>query len=289
MPRVFDCFPFFNELDLLELRLSELNPVVDRFVLAEATVTYRGRPKPLCFEQNKTRFSPFLQKIIHVIVDDMPEAGESELGRWTRERFQREALLRGLSEARSDDFIIISDLDEIPRASAVEFVTRQQPFIPTRFTFEMRQYWYFLNLEHPQLWTRSRMSRLARVRNPEIFRMWGLPWTTPANPLKRWRKTIKNFRSPLRSETIANAGWHFTFMNGVEAVREKLINYSHVSPAEALTEAAVRRRIDDAVASASRPFDGKNFRICEVDDSYPAFVRDNPARFEHMTLPRVPE
>ena len=80
----------------------------------------------------------------------MPEADESELGRWVRERFQREALLRGFGEAQSDDFVIISDLDEIPRAGAVEFVTRQRRFIPTRFTFEMRQYWYFLNLEHPE-------------------------------------------------------------------------------------------------------------------------------------------
>src|ERR1700732_4815745 len=122
MPRIFDCFLFFNELDLLELRLNELSDVVDFFVLAEATVTYRGVAKPLIFRQNKDRFAPFLNRIIHVVVDDMPGCGPSEPERWRRENFQRQALLRGLSGARARDYVIISDLDEIPHPSAVGVV-----------------------------------------------------------------------------------------------------------------------------------------------------------------------
>ena len=95
MPKIFDCFPFCSELDLLELRLNELGDVVDFFVLAEATTTHRGAPKPLVFQQNKSQFAAFLPKIIHVVVDDMPGVGTTEPERWVREHFQRQALLRG--------------------------------------------------------------------------------------------------------------------------------------------------------------------------------------------------
>ena len=131
MPKIFDCFTFRNELDLLELRLNELSEVVNFFVLAEATTTFRGVFKPLLFEQNKDRFAAFLDRIIHVVVDDMPGFGASEPERWKRENFQRQALLRGLAKASWRDYVIISDLDEIPRPSAIEHVVRKGELIPT--------------------------------------------------------------------------------------------------------------------------------------------------------------
>ena len=70
---IFDCFSFFNELDILEIRLNVLASVVDKFVLVEAVRRHSGEPKELFFEKNKQRFSPFLDKIIHVVVDDEPE------------------------------------------------------------------------------------------------------------------------------------------------------------------------------------------------------------------------
>ncbi|HZX73462.1 MAG TPA: hypothetical protein VFE57_03515, partial [Cyclobacteriaceae bacterium] len=69
---VVDCFTFFNELDLLEIRLNILNETVDRFVLVEATRTFQNNPKPLYFNENKKRFEAFLPKITHIIVDDYP-------------------------------------------------------------------------------------------------------------------------------------------------------------------------------------------------------------------------
>ena len=69
---IFDCFSFFNELDILEIRLNVLAPVVDKFVLVEAVRRHSGEPKELYFEKNKQRFAPFLDKIIHVVVDDEP-------------------------------------------------------------------------------------------------------------------------------------------------------------------------------------------------------------------------
>jgi hypothetical protein len=112
---IYDCFPFFNELDLLEIRLMELDPVVDRFVLAEAPVTHAGREKPLFFAENAKRFAKWRRKIVHVVVDDMPTGSDP----WERENHQRNAIVRGLAKAVPNDGVIISDADEIPSADAV--------------------------------------------------------------------------------------------------------------------------------------------------------------------------
>ena len=112
---IYDCFTFFNELDLLEIRLNVLNDVVDRFVLVEATKTHSGKDKPLYFNDNKERYKAFQHKVIHVIVDDYPPFVTA----WTYENHQRNAILRGLTQANPDDAIMISDLDEIPRPDLV--------------------------------------------------------------------------------------------------------------------------------------------------------------------------
>ncbi len=70
---VYDCFQFFNELDILKIRLNVLAPIVDRFVISEATETFSGLKKPLYYEENKYLFAEFADKIIHVVVDDTPE------------------------------------------------------------------------------------------------------------------------------------------------------------------------------------------------------------------------
>lgn len=118
---IYDCFAFFNELDLLEIRLNELDPVVDKFVLVEATRTFQKQPKPLYFEENKSRFKDFEHKIIHVVVDEYPNF-------FSRFRIptpmdydnhQKNQIIRGLKDAKPDDVIIYSDLDEIPRAEKI--------------------------------------------------------------------------------------------------------------------------------------------------------------------------
>jgi beta-1,4-mannosyl-glycoprotein beta-1,4-N-acetylglucosaminyltransferase len=275
MPKVFDCFPFFNELELLELRLNELNDMIDFFVLVEATASHRGNEKPLIFQQNKDRFSKFLHKIVHVVVDDMPRGGTSEPERWARENFQRQAILRGLGAAHWRDFVIVSDLDEIPRPGAIAQVLREGAILPTRYAFEMKAYWYFLNLEHADRWTMAAMARRAHLIDVNQFRLFGQPWITPRRQPKRLAKTIKYFGSPMRWKTIPNGGWHFTFMNGPEAVREKLFHYPHVTPDDANTLGAAQTMIDNAIS-------GSMFAIREVDEQFPTYLRRNPGRFSHM-------
>ena len=119
---IVDCFPFFNETDLLEIRLNALAPYVGRFVLCEMPITHSGKPKPLYFDANKERFKNF--PITHISVEDNPKyvlkpgrygkrINDSHTA-WRREHYQRECLMQGLEDLAPDDMILISDMDEIP-------------------------------------------------------------------------------------------------------------------------------------------------------------------------------
>jgi beta-1,4-mannosyl-glycoprotein beta-1,4-N-acetylglucosaminyltransferase len=116
---LIDGFMFYNELDVLELRLTILDEYVDRFILVEAEVNHIGGPKELFFQNNRERFSKWLHKIEHVIVkaDEAPK----DTNPWSREKFQRECILRGLDGVPDSSVIMISDVDEIPDLKLIPF------------------------------------------------------------------------------------------------------------------------------------------------------------------------
>ncbi len=115
-PKIYDCFLFFNELEMLDIRLNELYDKVDHFVLVESTETFQGNPKPLYFEKNKQLYAPYLDKIIHVVLDEHFETDNP----WQREYHQRDQILRGLKGCHRRDIAIISDADEIVRKSKID-------------------------------------------------------------------------------------------------------------------------------------------------------------------------
>jgi beta-1,4-mannosyl-glycoprotein beta-1,4-N-acetylglucosaminyltransferase len=123
--KIYDCFYFFDELDLLEIRLNILDNYVDQFVLVEAKETFNGKPKPLFYEQNKDRYTKWNHKIKHYVVEDFPNnriilekalaspnTGNKEHW-WVREFYQKESLINALTDCSDDDLIFISDVDEI--------------------------------------------------------------------------------------------------------------------------------------------------------------------------------
>ena len=111
--KVYDCFTFYNEFELLELRLQSLYDVVDYFVIVESTTTHNKEPKKLNFAENKDRYKQYADKIRHIVLNGelIPWRG---VGDWSIENAQRNAIVGGLQDAQPDDLIFISDLDEIP-------------------------------------------------------------------------------------------------------------------------------------------------------------------------------
>jgi beta-1,4-mannosyl-glycoprotein beta-1,4-N-acetylglucosaminyltransferase len=204
-PKVFDCFSFFNELDILEIRLNELYDYVDYFVLAEMRVTHQGKTKPLYFAENKQRYAKFLDKIIHIVVDDIPQTDDP----WVREHHQRNCIERGLANCNDQDIIIISDVDEIPRAESIGKFDRKHEWM----YFEQTQYNYYLNYQSPQF-----------VPGPGIFSR-----ITTYEVMKRngFNATDIRYRPITAAQKIIDGGWHFTWLGGAKKIVEKLESYAH--------------------------------------------------------------
>lgn len=241
MPRVFDCFTFFNELDILDIRLAELDPLVDFFVLVEATRTFTGRPKPLYYADNRQRYARYADKIIHVVVDDLPLDAPTH---WIRESYQRDCIMRGLTEARPDDRIIISDCDEIPKPNLLRQALLSLGLSRRIVAFWCDNYIYRVNLRHdshdhrlgPRLLTMSALPSPQKVREIQ-FRFSKRGYLRPlAAPVACYR-VLRRLGTFLWPTIVWHGAWHFTHMGDVDAVNLKISSDSHADENVPLTEA----------------------------------------------------
>ena len=135
--KIFDCFSYWDEDLLLELRLNILEKHVDFFVIVEGNKTWQNNSKDLRFDINK--FKRFRDKIIYIPVKDLPDGDNPYL----RENFQRNCITRGLLEADKNDLIIISDLDEIPNPEAIKNFKLNMRFA----VFKQMHFYYKFNLQ----------------------------------------------------------------------------------------------------------------------------------------------
>jgi beta-1,4-mannosyl-glycoprotein beta-1,4-N-acetylglucosaminyltransferase len=274
---IYDCFTFFNELDILELRLEELDGRVDYFVIGEATRTFSNEPKPLYFAENKARFARFLPKIIHVAIDDLPASGDA----WDREAFQRDALVRGLTKAAPDDVIMISDVDEIPYPENIARLTAEA--MRGRIWFiECDYYTYKLDLAIVDKWVglcairaiqKKHLPTLQQLRGFRARQSRRLPM--PVNQLINVAKNVFRVGSPLVHVLVEHGGWHFTFMNTPENIQYKIASYAHQerNTPEFNSLQNIKRMIDEG-----RSICGRRLRRVALD-KMPRSVRENPDKW----------
>jgi hypothetical protein len=256
--RIFDCFTFFNETDLLEIRLNELYEEVDYFVICESTQTFQGQSKRLFFQENRDRFSKFLSKIIHVVVDDMPDTDNP----WDREHFQRNSLRRGLVGLEPEDIVIISDLDEIVRPSTVQELRRKSGY----FLIEMQMYQFYLNMQAVREW--NKVFAFSHRLSGQLPDLSGIR--------VRQIETFEKFAGD--AHKILDAGWHFTYLGGAEKVREKLGAYSHTGGYfEAMQNAGeTERQLAAGYSVGGRAL----LKWCEIDETYPMTILDNLDKYK---------
>jgi beta-1,4-mannosyl-glycoprotein beta-1,4-N-acetylglucosaminyltransferase len=281
MARVFDCFVFSRELDLLEIRLHELTPVVDFFVLAEAEVTFRGKPKPLVFHDNRHRFAPFAERVRHIVVRDMPR-GTTTADNWNRQEHQRNALIAGVDDARPEDVILLSDVDEIPRPTSVRAVAATPDNFATVHCLEQRMYRYFLNYQCSEPWSRSGP---RAVRRRYLHTMQGLRYVRPPTPALmrstlRWLHACANMRRAIRRTVHEDAGWHFSSMGGVDALATKFRSNSAGLPEHENDPS--RDFADIAAARIAEARTDTSIRKVRLDKSFPAHLLENRSRYRHL-------
>jgi beta-1,4-mannosyl-glycoprotein beta-1,4-N-acetylglucosaminyltransferase len=253
-PRVIDCFTFFNELDLLEIRLNELDPVVDTFVLVESVRTFTGESKPSSFTEHKQRYARFLPKLRHIIVENAPDGPDP----WARERFIRNEILQGIRDCALDDYILISDVDEIVNANTLARACRQGV---EQTRFEQKFHYYYVNCLCDDPWLLG--PYLTRRR------LLGQP--------HEQRVEIRDSKAPIAKD----GGWHFSHLGGAETIQRKVKTGSHseynTAPYTDLEH--IKRCMEAPCDLFGR---AQQFRFVPLDESYPQFLRDNLERFKHL-------
>jgi beta-1,4-mannosyl-glycoprotein beta-1,4-N-acetylglucosaminyltransferase len=222
---------FFDEEMLLDLRLNILDKFVDKFVIVESSYTHSGKEKKLIFDINK--YSKFKKKINYIVLKDPPKGieeinnndSEGEISRkeilnaLKRENLQRDTIFNGLNNADKNDWIIISDLDEIPDLSNVNFNNIKNKII----FFKQKVFYYKLNLELKNLrWIGTKACRKKHLKSPQWLR------NLKDKIYPKWRVDIL-FSEKKYSDIffIENGGWHFSFVKKPEDIEKKLKSYLH--------------------------------------------------------------
>jgi beta-1,4-mannosyl-glycoprotein beta-1,4-N-acetylglucosaminyltransferase len=222
---------FFDEEMLLELRLNTLDKFVDKFIIVESTYTHSGKEKKLIFDINK--YPKFKEKIDYIIVRDLPQ-GIEEIGNddsnleitnkeimnaLRRENFQRNAIYRGLANTDDNDWIIISDLDEIPDLSNINFNSINKKII----FFKQKVFYYKLNLELKTLrWIGSKACKKKYLKSPQWLR------NIKDKIYSKWRLDIIFSKKRYNNiYFVENGGWHFSFVKKPEDIEKKLKSYLH--------------------------------------------------------------
>ena len=229
--KIFDCFMYFDEEVVLDVRLNTLDQFVDYFVIVESKFTHRGDKRKLKF--NHEKFKKFKDKIIYLTYEETSNkietvnyddgeainSGKYILNAALRENGQRNYIQNGLLKADDNDIILISDVDEIPNLSKINFNQFNQKII----LFKQNMFYYKFNLYIPNLkWTGTKACKKKDLINPQ------------------WIRNIKDRKYPFfRLDTyfsdtkyisvkiIENGGWHFSNIKNAEQIKYKLKSYLH--------------------------------------------------------------
>ena len=229
--KIFDCFMYFDEEIVLDLRLNVLNNYVDYFVIVESSYTHKGDKRDLKF--NHRKFEKFKDKIIYLIYDEIPEgieevkneddeglkSGKYILNAALRENSQRNFISKGIEKAANEDIILISDVDEIPNLELVNFAKIKEKII----LFKQYMFYYKFNLKLPNLlWTGTKACRKKHLINPQ--------WLRNVKDKKYPFFRVDTFFSKTKYNNIKfihDGGWHFSNIKSAKEIEHKLKSYLH--------------------------------------------------------------
>ena len=229
--KIYDCFMFFDEEMLLDLRLNVMDKYINKFVITEATYMHSGKPKKLVFDINK--FSKFKNKIIYHVVDNMPlniepiydndsysvRAEKLINNSVKRENYQREMAQKFLDDLEPDDIILINDVDEIPNLKNLDLEKINKELI----IFKQKSYSYKFNLLYEKLcWYGSRACKKRNFVSPQWLR------NTKHKKYPFWRlDTIFSRKKYSNIHYVEDGGWHFTNIKTPEEIEKKYLNFLH--------------------------------------------------------------
>ncbi|PAF42808.1 hypothetical protein [Helicobacter sp. 11S02596-1] len=281
---VFDCFTFYDELDILEIRLHILDSVVDRFIIIEANETFTGMAKDYVFEKNKSRFEKFLPKIIYIpmVFPEFPQKNAEET-RWARENYQRNQMALGLEGACGEDVILISDVDEIPSPQSIQN-HRHKPGIKA---LDMLAFYFYLNaLSKYHIWTHGTKMLfykdfLSILDDVGDLSDYGVCFQSDVN-IGTTATKIRLYEGKHQRHFFPS-GWHFSYMGGEQKVIQKLDSFSHQEWREQIPEARTEAK---RMMSEKKPFGyelvGFDLAFCSKKGLLPGFVIAHQDKYPHL-------
>lgn len=252
---------FFDELDVLQIRLNELDSVVDQFVIIESLETHGSKnSKPAILRENWGVVKQFEKKIKYILLEHLQPPFEGKDSSWPRENFQRLALTASIREvAHSGDTVMLSDCDEIPRASAI-------PIDSARLQVMAQDLFYYNVNTYGGEWHGTVVGPLE-----EFFQCGGL-------------QEARNRRDHL--PIVANGGWHFSYFGNLVKIRTKVANFAHASDyicTEFMRRSDEEAQADIQVGGDLYRRDGVSFSHRRSDDpSLPMHFLANRERFRHL-------
>ena len=269
--KIYDCFSYWDEDLLLDIRLNILNNYVDFFVIVEGNRTWQNNHKKLKFNLNN--FPKFKNKIIYVPIEDMPDGDNP----YERENFQRNCILRGLDKSKEEDLIIISDLDEIPNPSSIKNFNKKMKYA----VFKQKHYYYKFNLHSTinPYWHGSRICLKKFLKSPQWLRELKFkkrPW---------WRLDKKRLNNILE-----DGGWHFCNLKTPAELLYKYNNLCETNDPYSFNEKIdekyldvkeIEKRISKGLDIIGR--DEKYIKV-ELDQSYPKYIQDNKNLFSQWIV-----
>ena len=264
---IYDCFQYFNEDHIVDLRLNILNEYVDYFVISESTKTHQGKDKKINFDI--TKFSKFKHKINFIVADFKENinfknhtGGESPI-----EQHQRNSLIEGIKDASPDDLIILSDSDEIPDLSKLSLIKNSKKFI----AFSQKMFMYKLNLQNLKEsgWIGSRITKKKYLKSMQELRN-----------LKF--KLYPFWRLDKINQQIIEGGWHFSYLQSPKQILNKIKSFSH---GEYNNKNLNEKKIEEKIIKGEDIF-GRNSKLrkIDIDDSYPKFITQNKEKFSDWII-----
>ena len=259
---IYDCFSYWDEDLLLELRLNTLNEIVDFFIIVEGNKTWQNNPKKFRF--NIEKFSKFKSKIIYIKVEDLPDGDDP----YKRENHQRNCISRGLTKANSDDVIMISDLDEIPNPYEIKQFNKEMRFA----AFKQKNFNYKFNLlskNNPD-WIGTRICIYKYLKSPQWLR-----------ELKFKKRPFWRIDKMRLNNIIQNGGWHFCNLKTPEELLYKYknlcetndpINFNEKIDDKYLNVNEISNRLKSGLDIIGR---NDKFNKIEIDNTFPRYLINN--------------
>jgi len=291
--KIFDCFMYLDEDVTLDLRLNYLNNIVDKFVIVESKFTHSGKKRELLFDIKK--FKNFKDKIIYLVLDHEPPGIEKIskhdnkdkknskyiLNGMKRDFYQRNFIMKGLNDAENEDFILISDLDEIPKLDnlKINLIAKKLIF------FRQKMFYYKFNLcSDSIIWTGTRGCKKKYLITPQWLR------NIKDRSYPFWRVDIFFSKNKYSSIHFVNdGGWHFSYIKTPEDIENKLKSYAHHREYDLrpLGIENIKKKIDKKESIYDLKTDMKNSKFNTGQDlitvdikTLPSFLQNNLERYK---------